>query len=224
MTGKGQSMIKEKEKIKGLILKEQYNELGELIKEKKSRLSLLLSLSYTTDNNARFKVIKAAGYAASAIPDHESDFLHTVISNLFWSLNDDSGSVGWSSPELLGEIISSRMDLFKEYVPLVISLLKIKEAYFRPGVLWAMGRIAARDPSPIKPYAPYINMYLADPVSETRGYAAWCLGQIGSPVPEEHLQHLLRDTAEVWLMDAQGNISKKTIGRITQETISRIMQ
>ncbi len=217
-------MIKEKEKIKSLVSGEQYDALCVLVKEKKSRLSLLLSLSYTTDNNARFKVIKAAGYAASAIPERESDFLRTIISNLFWSLNDDSGSVGWSSPELLGEIISARMDLFKEYVPLVISLLKIKEAYFRPGVLWAMGRIAARDPSPIKPYAPYINMYLADPVSETRGYAVWCLGQIGSPVPEEHLQHLLQDTTEVWLMDGQGNISKKTVGGITQETVTRKLQ
>ena len=217
-------MIKEKEKIKSLVSGEQYDALCVLVKEKKSRLSLLLSLSYTTDNNARFKVIKAAGYAASAIPERESDFLRTIISNLFWSLNDDSGSVGWSSPELLGEIISARMDLFKEYVPLVISLLKIKEAYFRPGVLWAMGRIAERDPSPIKPYAPYINMYLADPVSETRGYAVWCLGQIGSPVPEEHLQHLLQDTTEVWLMDGQGNISKKTVGGITQETVTRKLQ
>ena len=224
MTGKGQSMIKEKEKIKGLILKEQYNELGELIKEKKSRLSLLLSLSYTTDNNIRFKVIKAAGYASSAVSEQGLEFVRTLISNLLWSLNDDSGSIGWSSPELLGEIISARMDLFKEYVPLVISLLKIKETYFRPGVLWAMGRIAARDPSPIKPYAPYINMYLDDPVSETRGYAVWCLGQIGSPVPEEHLQHLLQDTAGIWLLDGQGNISKKTIGQITQETVTRKLQ
>ena len=217
-------MVKEKEEIKDLVLREHYEALCGLVKEKKSRLSLLLSLSYTADNNTRFKVIKAAGYAVSVIPDHELDFLRTVISNLFWSLNDDSGSVGWSSPELLGEIISKRIDLLKEYVPLVISLLKIKEAYFRPGVLWAMGRIAAREPSYIKPYVPYITMYLADSLAETRGYAVWCLNQIGAPVPEEHLQHLLQDTAKIWLMDGQGNISKKTIGQITQEAGGREKQ
>ncbi len=213
-----------KEKIKSLVLKEQYNELCELIKERKNRLSTLLSLSYTTDNNTRFKVIKAAGYAVSVISAQELDFVRTVISNLLWSLNDDSGSIGWSSPELLGEIISKRMDLFKEYVPLVISLLKIKETYFRPGVLWAMGRIAAIEPSHIKPYAPYINMYLADPLTETRGYAVWCLGQIGAAVPEEHRKHLLNDTSEILLLDGNGSISKKTIGELTQETLTQKMQ
>jgi hypothetical protein len=217
-------MLKEKEKIKSLVLKEQYNELCELIKEKKNRLSTLLSLSYTTDNNTRFKVIKAAGYAVSVISDQELDFVRTVISNLLWSLNDDSGSIGWSSPELLGEIISKRIDLFKEYVPLVVSLLKIKETYFRPGVLWAMGRIAATEPSHIKPYAPYINMYLADPITETRGYAVWCLGQIGVAVPEEHRKHLLNDTSEILLLDGNGSISKKTIGELTQETLTQKMQ
>ncbi len=217
-------MLKEKEKIKNLVLKEQYNELCELIKEKKNRLSLLLSLSYTTDNNIRFKVIKAAGYAASVVSEQELDFVRTAISNLLWSLNDDSGSIGWSSPELLGEIISKKIDLFKEYVPLVISLLKIKETYFRPGVLWAMGRIATIEPSHIKPYAPYINMYLADSIAETRGYAVWCLNQIGAPVPEEHLKHLLQDTAEIWLMDGQGNISKKTIAEIAKEAVARKKQ
>jgi hypothetical protein len=214
-------MLKEKEKIQNLVLEERYGELSELIREKKSRFSTLLSLSYTTDNNTMFKVVKAAGYAVSAISDQELDFVRTIISNLLWSLNDDSGSVGWSSPELLGEIISSRIDLFKEYIPLVISLLKIKETAFRPGVLWAMGRIAATEPSHIKPYAPYINMYLADPITETRGYAVWCLGQIGVAVPEEHRKHLLNDASEILLLDGNGNISKKTIGEITKEALTR---
>lgn len=217
-------MIKEKENIKGLVLNEQYHELCELMNEKKSRLSVLLSLSYTADDNVRFKVIKAAGYAASALSEHELEFVRTVIGNLFWSLNDDSGSIGWSSPELLGEIISTRIDLFKEYIPHVISLLTIKETYFRPGVLWAMGRIASREPSHIKPYLPYIKMYLADSRAETRAYAVWCLNQIGAPVPDEHLRRLLQDTAEVLLLDGQGNIRKKTIGQITQEAGGREKQ
>ncbi len=212
-------MLKEKEHIKNLVINEQYKELCRLVREKKSRLSVLLSLSYTTDNNIRFRVIKAAGHAVSAIADREADFIRTVISNLLWSLNDDSGSVGWSSPELLGEIVSARIDLFRGYIPLIISLLHIKEPFFRPGVLWAMGRIAAKEPSSIKPYAPYITMYLAEPLPETRGYAVWCLGQIKAQVPGEHIKRLLEDTSEIYLLDNDGNIYKKTVGKITGEAI-----
>jgi|YelNatPaOPRAMG01_1025707.scaffolds.fasta_scaffold01730_5 hypothetical protein len=212
-------MITEKEKIKKLVMDEEYNKLYELVKEKKARLYTLISLSYTADNYVRLKVIKATGYVVSIIADSELDFVHTIITNLLWSLNDDSGSVGWSSPELLGEIITQKIELFKEYIPILISMLNIKETFFRPGVLWAMGKIATKEPSHIKPYAPYINMYLSDPVAETRGYAVWCLTQIGVPVPEEHQKHLLNDFSEILLLDAKGNISKKTICELTKETI-----
>lgn len=211
-------MIREKEEIKRLAIDEEYNRLSELIKERKNRLSTLISLSYTTDNYLRLKVVKATGYMVSVIIDGELDFVRTIISNLLWSLNDDSGGVGWSSPELLGEIISQRIDLLKDYIPIIISMLNIKEAFFRPGVLWAMGRIASKEPSYIKPYAPYINMYLSDPVPETRGYAVWCLKQIDAHIPHEHLNHLINDKSEILLLDAAGNISKKTIGEIVKET------
>lgn len=214
-------MMKEKETIKDLALTERYDDLRALVREKKTRLSTLISLTYTTDDTLRFGIVRAAGSVVAAMPVQDLDFVRTLITNLLWSLNDDSGSVGWSSPELLGEIISARIDLFQEYIPLVISLLKIKETYFRPGVLWAMGRIAAREPSPIKPYAPYITMYLADPVPETRAYALWCLGQIQAPVPEEYLGRLLHDTADIVLLDGAGRIARTTIAAIAREAAGR---
>ena len=217
-------MVKDRETLRNLVETEQYDELRILVQEKKNRLSTLISLSYTADDPFRFRIIRATGCIVAALVQQDLDFVRTLISNLLWSLNDDSGSVGWSSPELLGEIISSRIDLFREYIPLVISLLGIRETYFRPGVLWAMGRIAAQEPSHIKPYAPYIDLYLADPVSETRAYAVWCLGQIQAPVPEEHLGHLLQDTAQVTLLDDTGRIATKTIAAMTREAAERSRQ
>ncbi|MGC8578825.1 MAG: DVU0298 family protein [bacterium] len=214
-------MLSEKESIKDLLLADQYDKLCEFIKQKKNRLSTLLSLSYTTDNYIKFKVIRATGFVVDKIIDQELEFIKTTISNLLWSLNDDSGSVGWSSPELLGEIISTRIDLLKEYIPLVISMLKIKETYFRAGVLWAMGRIASVEPSHIKPYAPFINMYLSDPAAETPGYAVWCLKLINAKIPEEHISHLLEDTSEIVLLDTDGSISKKTISELAKQTRTR---
>lgn len=217
-------MLADKQKIRAILLESRYDDLGKMVKEKKSRFSTLMSLSYTTDPSLKWHVVKAAGKVAALLCEQDEKFIRTNISNLLWSLNDDSGSVGWASPELLGEIISMRIDLFKEYIPLIISLLKIKETFFRPGVLWAMGRIAIVDPASIKPFAPYLNMYLADPLPETRGYAVWCLGQIGATVPEEHLLRLLSDASEVLLLDRNGSISKKTIGEITKEASTGNMQ
>lgn len=210
-------MLKEKESIKQLVINEEYEKLCKLIKQKKNRLSILLSLSYTTDNYIKFKVVKATGFAVSALIDKELQYIKTTISNLLWSLNDDSGGVGWSSPELLGEIISTRIDLLKEYIPLIISLLKIKETYFRPGVLWALGKIASKEPSHIKPYEPYINMYLTDSIPETRGYAVWCLGLINATISEKLLNHLLKDTSEILILDTDGSISKKTISELAKQ-------
>lgn len=211
----------DKERLQSLLHEERYELIVPFVAAKKTRLSMLLSMSYTTDPLEKWEIVKAAGYASKSIAESDPAFVRTVIRNLLWSLNDDSGSVGWSSPELLGEIIGGRTDLFKEFVPMVVSLLGIKEDSFRAGVLWAMGTIALNDLSSIRPYAPYVQMYVQDSSPDTRGCAVWCLGRIRAEVPGKYVRSLLEDAAGIYLLDSDKHIYRKTIGEITREAIQK---
>ena len=47
----------------------------------------------------------------------------TVMRRLIWSLNEESGWIGWGSAEALGEIMARNETLAKEYHNLLISFV-----------------------------------------------------------------------------------------------------
>jgi hypothetical protein len=57
-----------------------------------------------------------------------------------WSLSDESGGIGWSAPELIGEIVCADPRRFADIVPLIADVYAIEEDVFRPGVLYAFSR------------------------------------------------------------------------------------
>jgi hypothetical protein len=100
-----------------------------------------------------------------------------------WLLNDESGGIGWRAPEMMGEIIRSRPERFPEFVPILISVLDMAEEdaiHFRAGTLWAIGRLGQVMPEAVQTAIPWIIPCLENPNPQTRGLAAWCLGQLGA--------------------------------------------
>ena len=61
------------------------------------------------------------------------DFLRETCRKLVWSLSDESGGIGWSAPEILGEIVSADPKRFKDFIPLMASVYEIEEDVFRGG-------------------------------------------------------------------------------------------
>jgi hypothetical protein len=132
------------------------------VQENKKSLSLLIRMAYDKETLVGWRAIKAMGRVAKAIVKTHNEFLRTTVRKLLWSLSDESGGIGWAAPELLGEIVSSDPEGFDDIVPLIAEVYDIEEQTFRPGVVYALARIAEASPEMAAIYQKIIIKSLTD--------------------------------------------------------------
>jgi hypothetical protein len=133
-----------------------------LVNENRRALTILVRLSYDKETLAGWRAIKAVGLASKELIITDYEFLRETVRKLLWSLSDESGGIGWSAPELLGEIVCSDPERFSDIIPLIAQVYDVEEKVFRPGVVYALARIAETAPEQIAVYQRIAIMSLAD--------------------------------------------------------------
>ena len=185
----------------------ELNDLAALVsiaKEKPRLVSLLVRISYDKDTLAGWRAIKAVGLIAKEFVRADSyEYLRNTIRKLRWSLSDESGGIGWSAPELIGEIVSADPRRFADIVPLIADVYTIEEDVFRPGVLYAFSRIAESAPDLVAPFADIINSALIDKNAQVRLYALETIGKLKDMFDfssaRDVIERLKHDNSEVWV-------------------------
>jgi hypothetical protein len=125
-------------------------------------VSLLIRLSYDKDTLIGQRAIRAVGLIAREVVQDDPEFLRETCRKLLWSLSDESGGIGWSAPEMLGEIVSADPGGFADLIPVIAGLYETRELVFRPGVVYALLKIAESDPALVTPYQKIVIMSLVD--------------------------------------------------------------
>ncbi len=213
-----------REEVRALAMARDLEGVRALAGRERRVLSALLPLTYQPEGLVRWRALEALGVAAGRVADRDPEFVRGILRRLLWSLSDESGSIGWSAPEALGEIIASRPQLFAEFAPLVVSLFEmLEEEYFHPGVLWAIGRIASRAPDLVREALAPALAFLSDPRPQVRGMAARCLGNLGLLEATASLQGLITDESPVCLYE-EGSLLNTTVGRLAQEASAQLEQ
>ncbi len=151
-----------KKKIQDALESNDLDTVVSLVNENRRALAILVRISYDKDTLAGWRAIKAVGLAAKELVKTDYEFLREAVRKLLWSLSDESGGIGWSAPELLGEIVSADPTRFSDIVPLIAQVYEIEEEVFRPGVVYALVRIAETDPERVAFYQKIILMSLAE--------------------------------------------------------------
>lgn len=177
----------------------------------------LVRISYDKETLAGWRAILAVGFAAERVAATEPEFLRETCRKLLWSLTDESGGIGWSAPEILGEIVSADPKRFMDLIPLIASVYEIEEDIFRPGVLYALGRIAEKNPELVASYQRVIILSLADkdPLVRIRGLElvnmlrAWVKSSHGWSNEyceriAEAVTRLATDQGEAWIYREDG--------------------
>jgi hypothetical protein len=136
--------------------------VASLVKENRRALAVLVRISYDKETLAAWRAIKAVGLAAKALVKTDHEFLRETVRKLLWSLSDESGGIGWSAPELIGEIVSADPKRFSDIIPLIAQVYEVEEETFRPGVVYALARIAETAPDQVAVYQKIAIMSLAD--------------------------------------------------------------
>ena len=182
-------------------------------------LSTLVSLTYDRKNVISYRAIEAFGIVSKEIAKTKPELVRNAVGRLLWMIRDESGGIGWSSPEMLGEIVRNNPELFSDVAPVIMSFLD--EEMLASGVLIAAGRIGEVNPELVAHAIPLILSYLHNPEPLLRGIAAWALGRMRVLEAESELEKLKNDDSRIAIYE-EGEMKEKTIGQIAEEAICYI--
>jgi hypothetical protein len=185
--------------------------------QERRAISQLVRLAYDKETLAGWRAILAVGLVARRLINSQADFLRETCRKLLWSLTDESGGIGWSAPEILGEIVSAEPKRFMDIIPLIASVYEVEEDIFRPGVLYALGRIAEKNPELVASYQKVIIQSLIDkePLVRVRGLelvkALWPWVRTSNCWSREYCDRIVQavssmsmDHGEAWLYRGDG--------------------
>ena len=69
----------------------------------------LLPLLLSHDDQLKWKAVVVLGAVVANLADQDIEAARIIIRRLMWSLNDESGGIGWGAPEALGEILAQHL-------------------------------------------------------------------------------------------------------------------
>lgn len=208
-----------KKEIKSLLEKKSYDALSRLSLADKKILSSLISLSYDKSSYTSWRAIEAIGLATKEISKSNPETVRNVAGRLLWMMRDESGGIGWSAPEILGEIVRNNPVLCVDFAPIIASFHD--EKMLCAGVLWAMGRIGHINAETVDYAAPIIRSYLRSPDERLRGYAAWALGEMGVRESSEELENMRRDPGRLSFYE-EGELRERNVGDIVSAALEKI--
>ena len=172
-----------KKRLRELLRHRDFDELLVMVGQKRRLLGTLIPFTFHPDPLVGWRAVEAMGVAACRIAEDDPDYVREHLRRLVWLLNDEPGGVCWRAPEAIAEIIRDRPELFSDFIPMVVFLiLNLAEEdldHFRPGILWAIGRLGGVAGDHVPAALPAITSALDHTDPQVRGMAVWCLGQVG---------------------------------------------
>jgi len=129
-----------KEEIRGALLDGDFAKVVQCAMEDKKVFSILISFTYDKESILCWRAIEAMGKAAGAVAERDPSIVRNIVQRLLWSMGEESGGIGWSAAEMLGEIVINTPETCGD-IPSILLSFKDEES-FLPGVLWSIGKIA----------------------------------------------------------------------------------
>jgi hypothetical protein len=185
----------------------------------------LFSFFYHTDELVKWRAITAMGVVVARLAHEDFESARIVMRRLMWNLNDESGGIGWGSPEAMGEIMARHDRLAKEYACILVSYINeagnfLEHEMLQRGVLWGLGRLAHARSELVRDAAAYLPLFMRSKDAVHRGLAAWVAGAIPSEMTESLLKHLVTDEARINIF-INMNLVERTVGQLAVEALSR---
>ncbi len=205
-----------REEVIALLEKRDYEGIAAMIQSKKSNLRYLNRLLYDPDKLIRWRAIEAMGVLADRMAAEDQEAVRVILRNLLWTINDESGGIGWSAPECIGEIIYRRPEMFGEFASIVLSYTD--EEMLRRGVLWAAGRIAQARPELVREDMNHLLTFLDDSDPVVKGYTLRLMYIMGEGLDIGKYGPLLTDQSFVPLYE-NGELRETTVADLASRLV-----
>ena len=173
-------------------------------------LNHLFSALCSEDEEIKWHAVTAMGFGVADLAERDLEAARNILRRMVWSLNEESGGIGWGLPEAMGEILARNEGLAREFAPLLVSYLQPGGNFldFEPllrGALWAVARLAESHPQILQTLEAdsCLLAFLSSPDAPARGYAILALGRIGKKESLLGLKAYLHDETEIPIYENQ---------------------
>jgi hypothetical protein len=175
----------------------------------------------------RWRAVTLMGIFVSRLADQDLESARVILRRLMWSLNDESGGIGWGAPEAMGEIMARHEGLAKEYSSILVSYIRedgnfLEHPMLQRGVIWGIGRLAQTRPAYTKGAEIYLFKFFKSTDSVHRGLSAWAAGNMGNIASAPFLKNLLDDHAEILFYEPL-EIHVRTVSFLAKLALSKIL-
>ncbi len=210
-----------KQTVINTLLRKDYIDLIRLCQSERRFWGALRSCLYETDEDLRWPAIEAtAGLMKKWWQEGYKEKVREYIRSLLWLLNEESGGIGWSAPEVIAEIISSIPELLEPYGSIMITSA-LESQVLVNGSLWAIGRLGKRVNKLISVYQEKVFTAFSSHSPETLGLISWAIGEVGIISAIEYLT-ILKDREEPVKIYIDGRFTEKSLGEWASQAIIKI--
>ena len=226
--------IKEKRRISKLLessdIEAVINELRELPASRV--INPLIGALCSNNETVRWHAVTALGPIVADLADRNMEAARVVMRRFMWSLNDESGGIGWGAPEAMGEIMAVHDRLAEEFGHMLVAYMREDGFYLelpqlQHGLMWGLARLAMVNPDLLmaKNVITYLLPYLDSSDSTVRGLAAWTFGFLKAKEAVAPLEKLATDPASVKIYlnrtfthDTVRGLAYKALANIVKES------
>ncbi len=164
----------------------------------------LFSFLLHQDEKVRWRAITAMGTVVDNMARTDMEGARIIMRRLMWSLNDESGGIGWGAAEAMGEIMARNERLAEEFAPILVSYLDedgnfLEYEPLQRGLLWGLVRLARLRPALVREAGSHLPKYMESTDPIVRGLAAWAAGILGVAGVGSRLRELTEDSALIRL-------------------------
>lgn len=209
-----------------LLEQEDFPAAKEIIRQIPGRQAVnpLFSFFYSGEDRIRWRAITAMGMVVCMLADNAMESARVVMRRLMWNLNDESGGIGWGSPEAMGEIAAGNTGLADEFASLIVSYINpqgnfLEHELLQRGSLWGVGRLAHAHPLLASPAVNFLPAFYHSPDPYLRGTAIWATAPILIDAVRPLIAARLSDNAPLRLY-RQMQITETTVAELAGETLA----
>lgn len=193
-------------------------------------LNPLFSGICSADELTKWNSVTAMGNVVASIANKDMENARVIMRRFMWSLNDESGGIGWGAPEAMAECLVSHEGLAKEYTHILISFMREDGFYLehiplQRGLMWAIGRLGQVRPELlIKKHAvQYLLSYLDSEDITVQALAARALGFLKAKEASEKIHTQLGNHSEIHLYQNE-KITTVHVNEVAQQAINNIQE